>query len=97
MNNEATLEFLDMVMHDELDCVKSAFEHANRMFLTYTPNFLGTDDEGNTALHLAAHFGYLSMLEFLKASGRYDMQARNIHGHTPLLLAASMQWTVWHG
>jgi len=46
------------------------------------------NSDGNTALHIAAIYGYKDMAEFLLAS-KADVNGKNNKGETPLRLALS--------
>ena len=45
-----------------------------------------SDDDGNTALHMAAYFGHLSMVKYLVGSCGFDVKAINKVGLRCLLL-----------
>ena len=45
-----------------------------------------SDDDGNTALHLAANFGHLSVVKYLVRSCGFDVKAINKVGFHCLLL-----------
>ena len=45
-----------------------------------------SDDDGNTALHMAAYFGHLSVVKYLVRSCGFDVKAINKVGLPCLLL-----------
>ena len=54
-----------------------------------------SDDDGSTALHLAAYFSQLSMVEYLVRSCRFDVKAIDKVGLHCLLLAWCILWPLW--
>ena len=54
-----------------------------------------SDDAGNTALHLAAYFGQLSMVEYLVRTCGFDVKDTDKVGLHCLLLVWCILWPLW--
>lgn len=59
-----------------------------KRLVKYGANLQAQDKKGNTLLHFAQHSASVAVVSYFLQTGKYDINARNSEGWTPLMMAA---------